>query len=549
MIRYLFFILLFFIACEKKTAIHNAPEADKLYDEGTSLLLKDNIEAYKKFQEALNYYYKTRDSSNISKSLICQAIAQKYTGDIFGAETTLVDALTFMKEGDESLYSAYSTLGDIKYAQKEYASAEEWYAKGLSEKNTSQKDKFDMLNNKGAAEYRQKKYSEALKTLKSIDLKNVNDINLKNRIKENIVYTQWLQDKNYPAQSEFEELLKLKLKNNDNWGANSSYSHLAEINQDSNPNISLYYAHQMLNTAEKIKSPDDRLEAIEKISLVDNSSNAIKNFKKYKHLSDSIQSYKNDNRNRFAYIKYDGEKKEIENQRLKAEKVEKEFQLLWQYFLSGLLVALLIIIIILYKKRQKKLQQEKEIEVKNTQLKMSKKVHDVVANGIYQVMTKIENQEDFDRDKALDELEFVYEKSRDISYDKIGEEKEFSKVISELIASFNNDTVKTFTAGNSPAIWESISATVKDEVYQMIRELMVNMKKHSHASHVAVKFEKIDNIVDIQYKDNGIGISGDLIYKNGLRNTASRIEAINGTITFDTKIETGLKVNLSFPVS
>lgn len=549
MIRYLFFILLFFIACEKKTAIHNAPEADKLYDEGTSLLLKDNIEAYKKFQEALNYYYKTRDSSNISKSLICQAIAQKYTGDIFGAETTLVDALTFMKEGDESLYSAYSTLGDIKYAQKEYASAEEWYAKGLSEKNTSQKDKFDMLNNKGAAEYRQKKYSEALKTLKSIDLKNVNDINLKNRIKENIVYTQWLQDKNYPAQSEFEELLKLKLKNNDNWGANSSYSHLAEINQDSNPNISLYYAHQMLNTAEKIKSPDDRLEAIEKISLVDNSSNAIKNFKKYKHLSDSIQSYKNDNRNRFAYIKYDGEKKEIENQRLKAEKVEKEFQLLWQYFLSGLLVALLIIIIILYKKRQKKLQQEKEIEVKNTQLKMSKKVHDVVANGIYQVMTKIENQEDFDRDKALDELEFVYEKSRDISYDKIGEEKEFSKVISELIASFNNDTVKTFTAGNSPAIWEPISATVKDEVYQMIRELMVNMKKHSHASHVAVKFEKIDNIVDIQYKDNGIGISGDLIYKNGLRNTASRIEAINGTITFDTKIETGLKVNLSFPVS
>lgn len=549
MIRYLFFILLFFIACEKKTAIHNAPEADKLYDEGTSLLLKDNIEAYKKFQEALNYYYKTRDSSNISKSLICQAIAQKYTGDIFGAETTLVDALTFMKEGDESLYSAYSTLGDIKYAQKEYASAEEWYAKGLSEKNTSQKDKFDMLNNKGAAEYRQKKYSEALKTLKSIDLKNVNDINLKNRIKENIVYTQWLQDKNYPAQSEFEELLKLKLKNNDNWGANSSYSHLAEINQDSNPNISLYYAHQMLNTAEKIKSPDDRLEAIEKISLVDNSSNAIKNFKKYKHLSDSIQSYKNDNRNRFAYIKYDGEKKEIENQRLKAEKVEKEFQLLWQYFLSGLLVALLIIIIILYKKRQKKLQQEKEIEVKNTQLKMSKKVHDVVANGIYQVMTKIENQEDFDRDKALDELEFVYEKSRDISYDKIGEEKEFSKVISELIASFNNDTVKTFTAGNSPAIWEPISATVKDEVYQMIRELMVNMKKHSHASHVAVKFEKTDNIVDIQYKDNGIGISGDLIYKNGLRNTASRIEAINGTITFDTKIETGLKVNLSFPVS
>ena len=61
--------------------------------------------------------------------------------------------------------------------------------------------------------------------------------------------------------------------------------------------------------------------------------------------------------------------------------------------------------------------------------------------------------------------------------------------------------------------------------------------------------EKINSTVEIQYKDNGVGISGDLIYKNGLRNTASRIEAIGGTITFDTKIEKGLKVNLSFPAS
>ncbi|WP_343685826.1 sensor histidine kinase [Chryseobacterium gleum] len=545
MIRYLLFILMFFVACEKKQAIHNVSQADKLYDEGANLLLKDNVEAYKKFQKALHYYYKVRDSSNISKSLICQAIAQKYTGDIFGAETTLVDALTFMKEGDESLYSAYSTLGDIKYAQKEYASAEEWYSKGLSEKNISQKDRFDMLNNKGASEYRQKKYSSALRTLQSIDLKNVKDINLKNRIQENIVYTQWLQNKNYPAQSEFEKLLKLKLKNEDNWGANSSYSHLAEINQDSNPTKSLYYAQQMLNIANKIKSPDDRLEAIEKISLVDNPSNAIKNFKLYKNLSDSIQNYKNDNRNRFAYIKYDSEKKEIENQRLKADNSQKKLNIL--LLLMALILAL--IVIVWFRKRQIRLKQEKEIEVKNTQLKMSKKVHDVVANGIYQVMTKIENQEDFDRDKALDELEFVYEKSRDISYDKIGEEKEFSKVVSELIASFNNDTVKTFTAGNSPAIWESVSPTVKEEVYQMVRELMVNMKKHSQASHVAVKFEKINNVVEIQYKDNGIGIPGDLVYKNGLRNATSRIEAINGTLTFETKIEKGLKVNLSFPVS
>ncbi|MDR6461243.1 signal transduction histidine kinase [Chryseobacterium vietnamense] len=548
MIRYLFFILLFFIACEKKTVIHNAPEADKLYDEGTSLLLKDNIEAYKKFQEALNYYYKTRDSSNISKSLICQAIAQKYTGDIFGAEATLVDALTFMKEGDESLYSAYSTLGDIKYAQKEYSSAEEWYAKGLSEKNTSEKDKFDMLNNKGAAEYRQKKYSEALKTLRSIDPKNVNDINLKNRIKENIVYTQWLQDKNYPAQSEFEELLKLKLKNNDNWGANSSYSHLAEINQDSNPNISLYYAHQMLNTAEKIKSPDDRLEAIEKISLVDNPSNAIKNFKQYKHLSDSIQSYKNDNRNRFAYIKYDGEKKEIENQRLKAEKVEKEFQLLWQYFLSGLLVALIIIIIILYKKRQKKLQQEKEIEVKNTQLKMSKKVHDVVANGLYHMMIDVQNNPEMDKTRILNDIEKMYEESRDISHENIAE-KDFALRFINMITSYSSDEQKVLPLGYKENIWESIAYNTQLELYYTLREILVNMKKHSQAKLASVRFEKDNYNLKIKYTDNGIGINNlDQKKGTGIHNTENRIENIGGDITFEKNPTGGLIVQITIPI-
>jgi preprotein translocase subunit SecA len=95
---------------------------------------------------------------------------------------------------------------------------------------------------------------------------------------------------------------------------------------------------------------------------------------------------------------------------------------------------------------------------------MSKKVHDVVANGIYQVMTKIENQEHFDKDEALDELEFVYEKSRDISYEKAddkNEEREFSEKISELIGSFKSEKVNTYIAGNDREIWKDINNTAQ----------------------------------------------------------------------------------------
>ncbi len=548
--KFLLFSLIIIISCEnKRTNNVNIIKGNELYKEGEALIQKDNLKAYSKFQEAITYYNIQKDSSKISKSLIYQSIAQNYTGDILGAEATLVEALNYIKEHDESLYSVFGNLGNINYDQKEYSEAERWYKKALNEYIQSEEERANLLNNKSAAQYRQEKYNEALKTLKQTDGLRITDVNIINRIKENTLYIKWLKNKNYPAENEIENLLKNKLKNEDFWGANSTYSHLAEINQIRNPEKSLFYAKSMLQNAIKIKSPEDRLEAIERLFHVSNSSNLKQNFIEYKTLLDSIQKSRNDYRKGFAYIKYDSEKKELENQKLKLQDVKNEAAIFKQYIGIGILSLFLIGGIFWYRKRKKRLQQEKELEVKNTQLKMSKKVHDVVANGIYQVMTKIENQEHFDRDKALDELEYVYEKSRDLSYEKAGEEKEFSQEISELIASFTNATVKTFTAGNNPSIWENIAPAVKEEIYQMIRELMVNMKKHSQASHVALKFEKINSTVEIQYKDNGIGISGDLIYKNGLRNTASRIEAIGGTITFDTKIEKGLKVNLSFPSS
>lgn len=165
-------------------------------------------------------------------------------------------------------------------------------------------------------------------------------------------------------------------------------------------------------------------------------------------------------------------------------------------------------------------------------------------------MTKIENQEHFDKDEALDELEFVYEKSRDISYEKADDKmegKNFSEKISELIGSFKNETVNTYTAGNENEIWENVKKSSQEEVYQIVRELLVNMKKHSKADRVVFRFERENNLIKIFYTDNGIGISGDIIYKNGLSSTVSRIETIGGEIIFDTKIEKGLKIKISFP--
>lgn len=535
-------ILSFLLSCSKK----KPSAADRInYDKGY-----DYLEASKK-DSAFKYFNKAKDDfiqkgypSYAGNCLVLMGIIQCEAGDYYGAQETALSAIKFLdkKKDSAEIVSNYNNLGISCQKLKDYKRAAEFYNQASIYAQDSIK-RFTLLNNMAVSYVYLREYNRAINIYKSILSSNIekNSV-IFSKVYDNLAFAKFKQNIQYNAEYELNEAFQIREKLKDNDGLNASFSHLTEYFENRDSIKALFYAKKMFQTALVNKSPDDKLEALQKIIQLEKPENIKITFKQYQNLKDSLETARNKSKNQFALERYDSEK-------LKRENIEKDNNILKLLIGVVILIVAIIFIVIGYRRRQLKLKQEKEIEVKNTQLKMSKKVHDVVANGIYQVMTKIENQEDFDRDKALDELEFVYEKSRDISYDKIGEEKEFSKVISELIASFNSETVKTFTAGNSPSIWESISATAKEEVYQMIRELMVNMKKHSHASHVAVKFEKINNLVDIQYKDNGVGISGDIIYKNGLRNTASRIETINGTITFDTKIEKGLKVNLSFPAS
>ncbi|WP_313004500.1 sensor histidine kinase [Chryseobacterium gleum] len=317
----------------------------------------------------------------------------------------------------------------------------------------------------------------------------------------------------------------------------------------------MYHNNEKYRLAKAIKNPNDRLEALEFLVKNDTGNHLQNYFTEYQQLNDSIQLSRDKAKNRFALIEFDVEKKKAENLLLQKGIAQKEYQITKKNILiiSISLGTLILIITAMfwYKKRKETMLLESDNKLKEQQLKVSKKIHDVVANGIYQVMTKIENQEYFDKEKVLDELEFVYEKSRDISYEKTTPEDkpEFSKRVSALIASFNNENVRTYLAGNDENIWLAMKEFTREEIYQVMRELLVNMKKHSQATLVAFKFERKNNIIQIQYTDNGIGISQGITFKNGLTNTGSRIEAIRGEIIFDTETEKGLKIYISFPAS
>lgn len=503
---------------------------------------------------AFTYFNKAKDEliekgyySFAGNSLVIMGIIQCEKGDYYGSQETALSAIKYLDEKKDSaeLSANYNNLGIASQKLKDYTKATQFFNKaaGFSQDSIY---KLTQLNNQAISLTLSKKFDSAIVIFNRILSypRLIQHPVVYSKAYDNLAYTRFLQNKNYNVEQELFKALTIRDSINDITGLNASYFHVSDFFENRDPQKALFYANKMLDVASKTKNADGKLAALQKIILLETPENTKLFFKQYQDLDDSLQVARNKSKSQFAFERFGSEQLKVKNAKNEVEIFKRNIGL-------GALSFIVIGGFFYYKRRKKRLQKENESKIKENELKLSKKVHDVVANGIYQVMTKIENQEHFDRDKALDELEFVYEKSRDISYDKAdsNDKIEFHEKVSALIGSFKNDIVKTYLAGNSPNIWSDVSDSTQNEVYQVIRELLVNMKKHSQATLVAFKFERNNNLIQIQYTDNGIGIPGEIIHKNGLTNTVSRIEKIKGTVIFDTKTEKGLKVYISFPTS
>lgn len=538
-----------FLACQNRE-INKQKTQDIDFDKAISMFNNNNDSAFFYFNKVAT---KNRDSLKVALSYNYMASIQSESSDYFGSLESLALSLKFLNEHKESdhdcLSSTYNELGVNNYNLKNYKSALTYYEKALK---FSEDDSFRLriLNNKALVYQRTHKYNLALHIYENLLLKESKNTREYARVLSNIAKTQWLQNQNYNAAPKL--LLALKIRNDekDNWGLNASYSHLSDYYSIKSPDSALGYAIQMYKIAKKLSSPDDQLEALQKLIKLSPSTLTKSYFKTYQNLSDSIQAIRSAAKNQFAVIRYNSEKNEADYLKAQADNVEKQKDIILRNIGIGTLAACLILSYIFYRRRQNELKREKELEVKNTELKYVKKVHDGVANGLYRIMNKLDNQEALKNNPIINEIEELYEQSRDISYERPRlKNQPFNEKISETLKSFASENTRVILVGNSIQLWEKVSEQAKDEIEHILQELMVNMDKHSQASDVVFKFEQVEQKINIYYSDNGIGIRGGVQPNNGLTNTGTRIATIGGTITFDTKVEKGLKIQISFPVS
>ncbi|MNF90067.1 Sensor histidine kinase ComP [compost metagenome] len=273
-------------------------------------------------------------------------------------------------------------------------------------------------------------------------------------------------------------------------------------------------------------------------------------------MNDSIIKIRNNFKNKFAKIKYDSKKEKDENQKLRLEKAENLLSLQeakYQRIVAGIgIIFLIIVIVILIRYYRNKSRIEKIKTSYDTETRIAKDIHDELANDVFYAITFAQTQsltkEDI-KETLLQKLNHIYTRVRGISRENntIETGTNYSVHLKEMLSTYNSNNTNVIINSIEKVNWDTIDDIKKITIHRVLQELMVNMKKHSEAQVVVLKFESTANAIEINYTDNGKGCEKDQIIKNGLQNMENRILAIKGTITFDSEPEKGFKVKISMP--
>lgn len=552
---YLLIILFSLVSC-KKEITEPAKTENKFYDKAYDFLSageKDSAFVY--FNRAKNTFSQAKDSARIGNSMVNMAIIQAEKGDYYGSQEISVAAIKYLHKKEERLrsvlYSNYNNLGIVTKNLGDYNKAISFFDQAILFA-TSPSEINTCLNNKANCFKFLKNYKASLKIFEDV-FKNIDPVEDQKgyaRIVDNLAFVKFLQSKNYDAEMEMNSALRIREKAKDLWGQNASHSHLSDYFKEKNTEKSLFHANRMYEISKIIESPDDQMEALQKLVDLETPLQTKKYYKIYVNLEDSLTNIRNKAKNQFALIRYESEKNRVDLLKAEAQNIENRFQILERNIALGAVFFALIFAIFWTQKRKERLKREKDLEVKSTALKYSKKVHDVVSNGIYQVMSEIENASEIDKEGLLDKLEIVYEKSRDISYENLtgNTDADFKLQIANLAKSFSSETLQTIIIGNDEVLWSKIQTDLKTEIALILQELLVNTKKHSQANKIILKFEIIEKSLQIVYSDDGLGFGKTIEKKNGLHNVETRIFSQKGSLTFGDTTGKGSTIIITFPL-
>ena len=527
--------------------------------------LNKKAKAFKYYGLSKKYYQKLNDSNKVAGKLFNMSFIQIEIGDYQAAKELIFDGLGFQNHKSNAEYVSrfYNHLSIIKNEEKQFENALEYNDKAIQlfknkQKNINKTDSIHLiglLNSKAVIYTKQGMYNNALNILNTIALFPV--LHLKEHIKTKAIVLDNLgvakgKLNNIDSEKTLFSAFRIRDSIDYKTGLNASFIHLCEFYIDNNkPYKALPWAKRAYKNAKAIESLIAQKEALNYIIELETTPQK-KHINAYKKVSDSLTSLSNQVRDIYAEQKYEAnEYKMLASKRKEEIAKERSYKIL--IFSVGFML-ILVIIIYYYLSNKVKTEKHKKNQLQtvyDTEIRLSKKVHDELANDVYSLMSKL-HLDSFVNDKSeiLNNLNHIYNKSRDISrelndIDTIN----FKETLQELLSNYSNADTNIISKGLSDDFWLGIPNSKKIVVFRVLQELLINMKKHSQANFVMFNFLKSTTEIQIMYSDDGIGLDNNKkILKNGLKNANNRIESINGVFTFDSELKKGVKVKMTFGI-
>ncbi len=494
--------------------------------------------------EGINYFKRQLENPNNDKAFnnyYSELISLGYfnNGDIFESEKATINLLKDIPVTDtQTIVRLRNRLGRLHRSLNNLPLALENYQQALA-MATKKEDSITISNNIATIYMERASYEEAAQVLSPF-MKDTDRIEYNNTLAT--IYDNYGYSVTQLGDSKGEtlmlEALAINEKGNNITGSFSTNRHLAHYyHQQGKEALARKHALLAKDIAYSLDNPRYKLEALGLAIDIGTTANAVV----FKKLSDSLDKVETLQENKYVAQKY--EYATFQTQAKESELIaEQEKVNKTRYQFLALFIAIVTVGIIIFLSLHHKRKRLEQVYI--TETKISKRLHDEVANDVYKLISQVQTNT-YNESHLLDNLEHIYSRTRDISRENsfIETEESFHTTLRDLLLSYKTPSLNIITKGIDKVDWNQISKVHKTTIYRVLQELITNTNKHSKASIAFVEISKEGKKLHILYKDNGIG--GAINSKNGLLNAESRIEALKGTITFESKSNQGFKAQIN----
>lgn len=331
----------------------------------------------------------------------------------------------------------------------------------------------------------------------------------------------------------------------------------------------IYDARKSLGLAKKLADKTGNLEDKAACFLLlyraekeeKNYQLALENFLEYRKIKDSTEKTVNSKIIQELQLKYNVQKKEIELEKEKSKYLllEKKHQdeRFFKWLTIGIsLMTLILVISFLYYKYSLKIREKQEsfsrqlIEnIEEDRLRISMDLHDDIGQSLSIIKSKINVSKNNVNDKTLEnELSRVIEQTREISrnlYPSYLEKIGLVRSIARLMENIQSSTHLECSFEVTETV-DKLPINIKTHLYRILQECTNNTIKHAQASALKISISEKNNEFILIYQDNGVGLTTKQKNGLGLLSIKERTKIINGTVSFEDKLNKSFKLTLKF---